>query len=96
MYEEILPTDKENHIVCHKYEDMLATEEDLLQPQDLLLSYDKEETLKHYNLVGEILGDILPVKRTGIGYYSVGPWDEISMYRGVTNLLMDLVERPAA
>ncbi len=94
VHEEILPTDKENHIVSHKYEDMLATEEDLLKLQEPFLSYDKEETLKRYNLVGEILGDILPVKLTGIGYYSVGPWDEISMYRGVTNLLMDLVERP--
>lgn len=92
--EEILPTDRENHIVSHKYHDILGTEEALGKLHNPIITYDKEETLRRYNLVGEILGDILPVKLTGISYFSVATWDDISMYRGVTNLLIDLVERP--
>jgi hypothetical protein len=82
--EEILETDKENPIVSHKFNDVLATEEDLAKLRTPVITYDKEETL----------GDILPVRLSGVGYFAFGPWDEVSRYRGVTNLLMDLVERP--
>lgn len=92
--EDTLATDKENHIVAHKYKDILSTEEDLGKLHAPVLTYNKEESLRYFNLVGEILGDILPVRLTGVGYYSFGPWDDVSMYRGVTNLLMDLIERP--
>ena len=50
--------------------------------------------MRRYAMVGEILGDIVPVKLKGIGYVGVVTWDDIAMYRGVTNLLVDLVERP--
>lgn len=92
--EEILETDKENPIVSHKFNDVLATEEDLAKLRTPVITYDKEETMRRFNQVGEILGDILPVRLSGVGYFAFGPWDEVSRYRGVTNLLMDLVERP--
>ena len=92
--EEMLPTDKDNNIVSHKYKDILQTEEDLENLHSPVITYDREESLKRYNMVGEILGDILPVKLTGIGSFHVGPWDDIARYRGVTNLLMDLADRP--
>ena len=59
-----------------------------------VITYNKEETFRRYNLVGDILGDILPVKLMGVDYFAFTPWDEIARYRGVTNLLMDLIERP--
>lgn len=92
--EETLPTDKENHIVSHEYKDILQTEEDLEKLHPPVITYDREESLKRYGMVGEILGDILPVKLAGIGAFYVGPWDDIARYRGVTNLLMDLADRP--
>lgn len=92
--EEILPTDKNNNIVSHSYKDILQNEEDLEKLQYPILTYDGEETMRRYNLVGEILGDILPVKLAGVGYLGAGTWDGISQYRGVTNLLIDLADRP--
>lgn len=92
--EEILYTDKENNIVSHKYKDILQTEEDLRKLHNPIITYDKAETLRRYYLLGEIPGDILPVKIAGINAFSVAPWDEIAVYRGVTNLLIDLVDRP--
>lgn len=92
--EVTLAMDQTNHIVAHQYKDKLATEEDLEKLHAPILTYDEEETMKQYQQVGSILGDILPVKLCGVSYFSVGPWDEISMYRGVTSLLMDLVDRP--
>ena len=92
--EAILSTNNENSIVSHKYKDILETEEDLDKIHKPVVTYDMQKTLKRYNLIGEILGDILPVKLAGIGYFAVGPWDDISRYRGVSNLLIDLVDRP--
>ncbi|NSW92358.1 MAG: hypothetical protein HPY74_17110 [Firmicutes bacterium] len=92
--EEVLATDENNNIKSHMYKDVLQTEEDLEKLHNPIITYDREETLKRYQLVGEILGDILPVKLAGIGYFSMAIWDDIARYRGVTNLLIDLVERP--
>ena len=92
--EETLATDERNNIVAHKYKDVLATEDDLAKLHNPVITYNKEETFRRYNLVGDILGDILPVKLMGVDYFAFTPWDEIARYRGVTNLLMDLIERP--
>lgn len=92
--EETLPTDSNNHIVSHKYADVLQNTEDLEKLHNPVITYDREETERRYYLVGEILGDILPVKLSGIEAIPFSPWDQISYYRGVTNLLMDLADRP--
>lgn len=92
--EQVLATDNENLVRAHKYNDILSTEEDLEKLKTPVITYDEEETMRHFNLVGEILGDILPVKLTGVSVYYFEPWDDIARYRGVANLLIDLVERP--
>jgi hypothetical protein len=59
-----------------------------------VITYDKEETMKRYQRVGDVIGDILPVRLKGPEYVGSGTWDQISQFRGVTNMLMDLAERP--
>lgn len=92
--EHILSTDQRNHIVAHEYIDQLETEEDLAKLHDPVITYDKEETMKRYNKVGEVIGDIIPIRLKGIDYLTNHTWDDIAMYRGVTPLLIDLIERP--
>lgn len=92
--EKILATDDQNNIVSHQYHDQLATEEDLEKIQDVTVTYDQADTLKKYQRVGDAIGDIIPVRLKGIEYATTGTWDKISELRGVTNLLIDLVERP--
>jgi len=92
--ESILATDNESSIVSHDYKDILSTEEDLEKIKDPVVIYDHEKTMKNYEKIGDILGDIIPVKLTGIPYLGVVTWDDIARYRGVTNLLIDLAERP--
>lgn len=81
------------NIVSHEYVDQLKTPEDVEKIKLPVLSYDKEETMKIYTKVAEAIGDIIPVKIVGHGCYSA-PWDDISRYRGVNNLLIDLVDDP--
>jgi hypothetical protein len=93
--EKILATNAQNNIVSHEYHDQLATEEDLEKIHAVFVTYDKVATMKKYQLVGDAIGDILPVRLKGIEYAFTGTWDKIAEYRGVTNLLIDLTERPA-
>lgn len=81
-------------IRSHEYHDQLATEADLDKIHNDTVSYDREETMRRHQLVADCIGDILPVRLKGVEYASTGTWDAIAMYRGVSNLLIDLAERP--
>jgi hypothetical protein len=81
-------------IRSHEYHDQLATEADLDKIHNAVVTYDREDTLRRYHLIGDVIGDLLPVRLKGVEYASTGTWDAIAMYRGVTNLLVDLAERP--
>ncbi len=92
--EEILKTSGDNHIVSHKYEDVLKTDEDIEKIHVPQISYNEAMTVEKFNAISEILGDIIPVKLTGIGYMFSATWDMIANFRGVSNLLIDLADRP--
>ena len=92
--EEVLATDSNNNIVSHDYKDILKTEADLEKIHDPKILYDQTKTMENFNFVGDILGDIIPVKLKGIPYFNVVTWDNIATFRGVTNLLIDLADRP--
>lgn len=91
--EETLATDRKNHIVAHEYHDQIATEEDLAKIHLPVLTYEEEATRQVFDRIADAIGDILPVRIVGQSSY-MSMWDKISSYRGVTPLLMDLVERP--
>lgn len=83
-----------NNIHSHEYSDMLSNEDDLEKLHYDTLAYDKDETLKRFELVADIIGDIVPVRLIGKDYAHISTWDEVSCLRGVTPLLMDLIDRP--
>jgi hypothetical protein len=81
-------------VKSHAYHDQLATDADLDKIHDEVITYDHEATLRNYELVGDAIGDILPVRLKGMEHVWLGTWDRIAMYRGVDNLLLDLADRP--
>ena len=91
--EHTIATEAENNIISHEYFDQLAEPEDLEKLTPPVISYDKEETMRRYEKLANVFGDILPVRVVGHNSY-ITMWDEIARYRGVTPLLMDLIERP--
>lgn len=91
--EHTIATEAENHIISHEYFDQLAEPENLEKLTPPVISYDKEETMRRYEKLANVFGDILPVRVVGHSSY-ITMWDEIARYRGVTPLLMDLIERP--
>lgn len=91
--EDTLATDQKNHIVAHEYHDQIPDEEALSRIHLPVLTYHEEQTRRYAEKIANAIGDILPVRITGHNSY-ISMWDEISSYRGVTPLLMDLAERP--
>lgn len=95
--EEIIKTDERNHIVAHRYADKLKTDEDLDKLQYQTVTYDEAGTKKQFEFTADMIGDIIPVKITGLSCdYGLGHglWDWVATFRGVENLLTDLAERP--
>ena len=81
-------------IISHEYEDQLEDEASLERIHPPVLTYDEEATLADWTKIGEAVGDILPVRVTGSTQCGIASWDDISRYRGVTPILMDLIDRP--
>ncbi|MEI7435601.1 MAG: hypothetical protein WCL16_02195 [bacterium] len=92
--ERTLAQEGRDTIRSHEYHDQLATDADLDKLRPFVVTYDQEETLRRFQLVGDAIGDILPVRLKGVEYASFATWDDVSMYRGVNNLLLDLADRP--
>jgi len=95
--EKIIKTDEKNYIVAHQYADKLKTEEDIEKLQYQTVTYDEAGTKKHFEFAADVIGDIIPVKITGLSSdYGLGHglWDTVSVLRGVENLLEDLAGRP--
>ncbi len=92
--EKTLSTDAANHIIAHEYHDQLADEASLGSLHPPVVEYDRRETMRRLEIVADAFGDILPVRLTGVDSFYTPVWDNISRYRGVTALLMDLAERP--
>lgn len=91
--ETTLSTDRENYIVSHEYKDLFENEDDLEKLHEPVITYDRTDTMERYERLACAIGDILPIRLVGHNN-SVVTWDDISMYRGVEALLIDLVDRP--
>ena len=58
-----------------------------------VISYDKEGTEKAAELAADVFAGLMEIEVVGTSLqYNI--WDQISCYRGVDNLLMDLAVRP--
>ena len=93
VVEDIIANDPGNRIVAHRYHDQLRTEDDLAKLQVPVITHDEAETARRFAFTQELYNGILPVRLQGTGH-GFAPWDEISRYRSVDALLLDLAERP--
>jgi len=91
--EHTVATDRANHIVSHAYQDQLDTDQKLDALTCPVVTADPEADERTLAKAGELLGVSLPAQLRGHSVYHA-PWDEISRYRGVESILVDLAERP--
>jgi hypothetical protein len=77
----------------HLFIDQLPDESALDKLQVPKYTFDSAATSARENLVNDLIGDIIPVKMSGISIWAA-IWDRIVSWRGVTPVLYDLVDRP--
>ncbi len=92
--ESVIELNDKNNIVAHEYHDQFENDEDLEKLHNVVITYDEKETLRRFELVSELVADILPIRIVGLQYAASGTWDDISCYRGVSPLLIDMIDRP--
>lgn len=92
--EELAVTDPRNDVVGHRYFDQLRSEEDLqkIRPPQVIL--DVAATARTEQIAQEIFDGLLSVRMHGIFPWA-NLWDWIIEWRGVEDVLLDLLDRPA-
>jgi len=86
-------TDPNNPVVGHSYIDQLRTEEDLAKIRPPEVALDEEATARIQERAYEIFAGVIDIRTQGI-FPAFAAWDRIAEYRGVQNILYDLIDRP--
>lgn len=91
---ETTASDENNQIVSHSFIDQMEEENCLELIHNETITYDSKESERRYNLVANMVGDILPVRLVGSPWCFDTLWDDVATLHGVENLLEDLLVRP--
>ncbi|MCE5278740.1 MAG: hypothetical protein LLG03_12010 [Planctomycetaceae bacterium] len=77
----------------HLFKDQLADDAALAKLKNVIVRFDAKATAECENLVNDLVGDIMPVKMSGMSIWAA-VWDRIVFWRGATPVLYDLADRP--
>jgi hypothetical protein len=91
---DIEKVDEDNDVVSRHFNIQIKDEEDIKKLKDPVIKFNKSKTEELFEKRSEILGDILEVKKQGIGSFWFAPWDEVVRWTGIQEILMDLALRP--
>ena len=87
-------TDSKNNIVSREFEDVFEDESALELLHDPIFTLRPDKDAERMEFLNELLGDSIPIKLYGFSYHFFSPWDNISFFRGVEPILMDMYDRP--
>lgn len=93
ILEETISTDPGNTIVSHDYHDQLDGDEALAKLHIPEVRCDRKIEQRMIGEAGDLLGSVLPVHPVGCELH-FHPWDIISEWRGVSELLLSLYDAP--
>lgn len=91
---DIQRTDASSSVVSRHFKPQLVEEEDLEKIKPAVVSYDRENSEKNFQLAQEVFGDILPVRYMGRKHTWFTPWDNLVRWTGIEEAMMDLYDRP--
>lgn len=91
--EHLAKTDDENDIVSHEYIDQLKTEEDLEKLTYPDIRLNEKENERREQFAHEVFDGIMEVRMDGYTP-AFNIWDKMVEWRGVDDLLLDLLDRP--
>ena len=76
------------------FEPVLNDSDDLKKMRFPELVYDEPATTRNIEIMQDLLGDILPVKLVGRVHISYHLTSQLIYLRGVTEMMMDMIDRP--
>lgn len=91
---DIVKTDENNSVVSRHFHIQIQEEEDIEKIKMPVVTHDAEASERNYQLLKDILGDIISVEKRGAAGFWFAPWDELIRWWGVQEALIDLYERP--
>jgi hypothetical protein len=87
-------TDPDSDIVSRHFNIQIKDMDDLEKIKMPKISHNEKATEIRFQLMNEIFGDILPVKKQGQTHIWFTPWDFLIRWWGIQEAMMDLVLRP--
>jgi hypothetical protein len=76
------------------WEPVIVTPDDIKKIKTPVVEYDEETTMKRFNLLSEIFHDILPVRLLGRSHFRCVPMDDIVIWTGLDNAMVNLAMEP--
>ena len=92
--ENIRSTDSMNRFVSHQFIDQMADESCIERFHNEKITYDREESERRWEMMANMVGDLLPVRLVGSPWCFDTLWDDVATLHGVGQTLMDLLDRP--
>ncbi len=77
------------------YIPVIKTDADIERIQIPKVTADWEATERNYEMACTLIGDVMPVQKRGVCHIWFAPWDQLIVWWGVTELMTDMVDRPA-
>jgi len=96
LYKEadICQTDTRNDVVSHHYKIQIADESDIDKLKIPEITHDERLSELIYTKYQDIFSGIIHSEKRGAAGFWFAPWDDIVMWTGVQEVLMDLAVRP--
>ncbi|MDX1359417.1 MAG: hypothetical protein R3232_11350, partial [Clostridia bacterium] len=85
---------RSGHINAQHFTPVITEMDDIEKIKEATVDYDREATAKRLDALNDIFGGICEVELTGKRGYWFTPWDYLISRTGVTEAMIDLIERP--
>lgn len=85
---------RSGHINSQHFTPVINDPEDIFKMKEAVVIYDRDETNRRLELLGNIFSGICDVRLTGKKGLWFTPWDYLISRTGVTQSMVDLIERP--
>jgi hypothetical protein len=91
---DVIPQSEGTGVNSMHYNDLLKTEDDIEKIKYAVISEDKEESRRRFEVAGDIFGDIMSLRYSSVCADYGHVWDILTMWRGVGACMYDIVDRP--
>jgi hypothetical protein len=91
---DIAITDATSSVVSRRFHVQIERPEDVDKIQAPVVTVDREASAAQQAALADAFGDLLPLALRGAPCFWFAPWDELIRWWGVSEAMLDLVDRP--